>query len=137
MKKTINFAFIYAMVAICGGVFFREFTKFTGFVGKTTLSVVHVHFFALGMLVMLLAALFCGQLPLAGNKKYGRFLLWYNIGLPLAGAMLFVRGLLQVLVPQLSRGLSASISGISGIAHVILTVGLVYFFLALREAAID
>ena len=35
MKKYINLSFIYAMAAIVCGVFYREFTKFTGFTGKT------------------------------------------------------------------------------------------------------
>lgn len=30
-KKYINFAFIYAIVAMVFGVFYREFTKFIGF----------------------------------------------------------------------------------------------------------
>lgn len=35
MKKYINIAFIYAIAAIACGVFYREFTKFHGFTGKS------------------------------------------------------------------------------------------------------
>lgn len=31
MKKSINFALFYAIAAMAGGVFYREFTKFNDF----------------------------------------------------------------------------------------------------------
>ena len=43
MKRYINSALLYAVLAMAGGVFYREFTKFNDFTGKTTLSVVHTH----------------------------------------------------------------------------------------------
>ena len=49
MKRYMNTALLYAVFAMAGGVFYREFTKFNGFTGKTTLSVVHTHYFLLGM----------------------------------------------------------------------------------------
>ena len=35
MKRYINAALLYAILAMAGGVFYREFTKFNGFTGKT------------------------------------------------------------------------------------------------------
>ena len=59
MKKHFaRAAFVYAALAMVFGVFYREFTKFSGFTGQTTLSVMHPHYFLLGMvfcLVMLIA----------------------------------------------------------------------------------
>ena len=37
MKRYMNAALLYAVLAMAGGVFYREFTKFTGFTAKTTL----------------------------------------------------------------------------------------------------
>ena len=45
MKRYINSALLYAILAMAGGVFYREFTKFNGFTAKTTPSVVHTHYF--------------------------------------------------------------------------------------------
>lgn len=56
MKRYMNMALLYAVLAMVGGVFYREFTKFNGFTAKTTLSVVHTHYFLLGMVVFLAAA---------------------------------------------------------------------------------
>ena len=44
------------------------------------------------------------------------------------------RGVLQVVVQNPSRGLSASISGIAGIGHILTGVGLVLLLLSLRKA---
>lgn len=54
MKKYANSALVYAVLAMVGGVFFREFTKFNAFDGATTLAFVHTHYFALGMIMFLL-----------------------------------------------------------------------------------
>ena len=37
MKKFINISLIYAIAAMAGGVFYREFTKFNNFTGVTAL----------------------------------------------------------------------------------------------------
>lgn len=54
MKRYLNEALLYAVLSLVGGVFYREFTKIHGFVKKTTLEVVHTHYFILGMIVLLL-----------------------------------------------------------------------------------
>ncbi|MEG2097890.1 MAG: DUF2871 family protein, partial [Pseudoflavonifractor sp.] len=59
MKKMMNLSFLYAILAMVGGVFYREFTKFNGFSGRSTLGFVHGHLFLLGMVVFLVVALFC------------------------------------------------------------------------------
>ena len=43
MKKFINISLIYAIAAMAGGVFYREFTKFNNFTGVTALGKVHAH----------------------------------------------------------------------------------------------
>ena len=62
MKRYINTALLYAIFAMAGGVFYREFTKFNGFTGKTTLSVVHTHYFLLGVVFFLLLLQFLFRL---------------------------------------------------------------------------
>ena len=49
MKKLLNTAFIYALAAMAGGVFYREFTKYNSFTGVTSLGKVHTHLFLLGI----------------------------------------------------------------------------------------
>ena len=72
-KKYINFAFIYAIVAMVFGVFYREFTKFIGFNGVTNLSIMHAHYFMLGMFFFLVLALLEKSFNFSENKNTGKF----------------------------------------------------------------
>ena len=134
MKKYINVSLVYAVAAMAGGVFYREFTKYNQFTGVTALGKVHTHLFLLGMVVFLLVALFADRLELEEQKGFRTFMKIYNIGVPLTAVMLLVRGVTQVLGLTLSRGASASISGIAGIGHILTGVGLVLLLLSLRKA---
>ena len=151
MKKYINIAFVYAILAMAGGVFYREFTKLNGFTGRTALAFVHTHLFLLGMVVFLLgmvvfllgmvvfllAALFAGRLALEGCRLWRPFLVVYNLGVAVTALLLAVRGVAQVLSLPLSRGADAAISGVAGLGHILTGVGLVFFFLCLRRCARD
>ena len=57
MKRYMNSAIVYAILAMLGGVFYREFAKYHGFDGKTYLSVVYTHYFLLGMVFFILLLL--------------------------------------------------------------------------------
>lgn len=135
MKKLLNFSFIYAIAGIAFGVFYREFTKFSGFTGRTTLGFTHLHLFVLGMFLFLILALFAKDSDLLEQKRFQRFLLLYNIALPAMVLLLTVRGVLQVLGTPLSNGINAAISGVSGLAHIVFTVAIVLLFLSLKALA--
>ena len=134
MKKYINISLVYAVAAMAGGVFYREFTKFNQFTGVTALGKVHTHLFLLGMVVFLLVALFADRLALEKQTSFSTFMTVYNIGVPLTSVMLLVRGITQVLGLSLSKGASAAISVIAGIGHILTGVGIVLLLLALRKA---
>ena len=51
MKRYINYSIVHAVLALVGGVFYREFTKINDYVAWTTLSVVHTHYFILGIII--------------------------------------------------------------------------------------
>mgnify|MGYP002510731656 CR=1 FL=1 len=134
MKRYMNSALLYAILAMAGGVFYREFTKFNGFTAKTALSVVHTHYFLLGMVFFLLLAVLEKNLSFTGAKT-GRVLLAYHTGLNLTAAMLAVRGVTQAVGANLSRGADAAISGMAGIGHILLGVSLVLLLLQIRRRA--
>ena len=123
MKKLLNTAFIYALAAMAGGVFYREFTKFNGFSGRTALGLVHTHLFLLGTVFFLLAALFSKELDWARERNFRLFYGLYNTGLCVTAVMLAV------------RGMDAAISGVAGLGHICLGAGLVVFFLSLKKTA--
>ena len=133
MKKFVNYAFIYAILAMAGGVFYREFTKFCGFTAWTTLSVVHTHFFILGMMFFLLLGLVEKNIHFM-DQKTNRAVIVYHVGLNITAIMLFIRGVLQVTAADtLSHGMDAAISGIAGIGHLALGVSMTMILLAIKK----
>lgn len=136
MKKCLNISLVYAIAAMAGGVFYREFTKFNGFEGTTVLGKVHTHLFLLGMVVFLIAALFCAHFKsLPERRPFKAFLCVYNIGVPLTAVMMAVRGVTEVLGTELSKGANGAISGIAGIGHIIAGTGIVLLLASLKSAA--
>ncbi len=133
MKRYMNTALLYAVLAMAGGVFYREFTKFNGFDERTTLSVVHTHYFLLGMVFFLLLLLLEKNFSFT-SAKTGRVLAVYHTGLNLTAVMLVVRGVTQVTVPALSSGMNAAISGVAGIGHILLGVSIILLLVQIRRS---
>ena len=133
MKRYINAALLYAVFAMAGGVFYRELTKLNGYTAKTTLTVVHTHYFLLGMMLFLLLLLLEKSFAFT-NAKTGRVLAFYHIGLNLTGVMLMVRGMVQVLGIALSSGMNAAISGVAGIGHILLGVSMVLLLVQIKRS---
>lgn len=132
VKKYMNLTLGYGIAAMALGVFYREFTKFSGFTGVTRLSVLHTHYFMLGLFFFLILML-AEKAFAFSDKGTGRLLLVYQAGLNITGLGFLVRGLTQVWGSQLSRGLDASISGVSGIGHILLGVSMVLLLLKLKK----
>lgn len=129
MKRYINYTIVYAVLALVGGVFYREFTKMNDYTAWSTLSVVHTHYFILGMMFFLIL----GLVSMNMNLKINRAVLFYNIGLNLTVIMLVVRGIVQVLDLNV---VLVVISGIAGIGHIILGVSLILILLDIKKGCI-
>lgn len=121
---------IYAVLALVGGVFYREFTKVNGFTDFTTFSVVHTHYLMLGMVLFLLLVLVEKNYSFI-NDKVRKYLLLYHIGLNLTVVMLVVRGVVQVL------SLNVSSAVLFGIAHLILGISMVLVLFSIRNCIKD
>lgn len=137
MKRFATPALLYAVLALAGGVFYREFTKFQDFSGQTTLSVLHTHYFLLGMVVflLLLLLLLLEKSFSFATPKTGRVLVVYHLGLNLTTLMLLVRGIVQVLALPLSAAANGALSGVAGIGHLLLGVSLILLLVQIRAAA--
>lgn len=135
MKKYIKLSLVYAIAAMVGGVFYREFTKYLGYTERTMLGKLHTHLFVLGMMMFLLVAIFARLTEVEKEKPFRCFMVTYNVGLPLTVALMVVRGVTEVKGMALSRGLNAAISGVAGIGHVLIGVGIITLLIALLRAA--
>lgn len=135
VKRYANLALAYAVIAMVFGVFYREFTKFSQFSGQTNLSVLHTHYFMLGMFFFLVLLLAEKVLSFSG-QGIGKLLLAYQLGLNITGLGFLMRGLVQVWGTELSAGMDASISGISGIGHILMGVCIILLLLKIKKKAV-
>ena len=136
MKKILNAAFIYMIAGVASGLFYREFTKLNGFPeGKfTQLGLVHTHLLTLGFIVLLIALVIEKVFRISRRPKLFAWFFWlYNAGVILTSGMLIWHGSLTVLGQESSK----MIAGIAGLGHMLLTAGMVVFFVALRRAVLN
>lgn len=138
MKKLLNASLTYFIFAMIGGVFYREFTKYLGFNGKTTLSLLHVHLLVLGTLLFLLLTIMnkISDMKLEQENTFKKFYILHNIALPFMMIMLTIRGVVQVLAIDLSSAQNAMISGFAGISHILITISIVMMFSSLKKTFI-
>ncbi|MFE3447402.1 DUF2871 domain-containing protein [Nonomuraea sp. NPDC059194] len=129
MKKILYTAHIYMIVGVLSGLYYREITKLNDFTGDTQLGVVHTHLLALGMLFFLIVLMLENAFTLTASRLFPWFFWIYNTGLALTVLMLTVHGTQTVL----GATTSAAISGIAGLGHILLTVGLILLFTNLSK----
>ena len=132
MKRLINTALVYLIAGAAAGVFFREFTKLSGFSGQTVLGFMHPHLLALGFLVFLIATLFALASDFTGDRLFKPFFIVYNIGVAVTAGMMLVRGVAQVTGTVLPLP-DAALSGIAGIGHIMVGVGLVLLVIMFKR----
>ncbi|WP_313814453.1 DUF2871 domain-containing protein [Glutamicibacter sp.] len=133
MRKLVNLAFIYMLVGVASGLFYREFSKINEFPegGYTQLSIVHTHLLVLGFLVFLLVLLLERAFTLSQHRKlYAWFLGTYNAGLILTASMMTAHGMLTIIGVESNK----MISGIAGLGHMFLTAGMILLFIMLRRS---
>lgn len=136
MKRLLNAAFIYLLVGVASGLFYREFLKANGFADATftQLSVVHTHLLTLGFIVLLIVLVLEKAFAITRSPRLFAWFFWlYNAGLILTAGMMVWHGMLTVL----GQESTAMIAGIAGLGHILLTAAMIVFFIALRRAVLD
>lgn len=140
MKKLFNSAFIYLLAALASGVLWREITKIMEIQEPTALGTVHTHLFALGFMMFMLFILLEKNFHVSEAPKFKVFYILYHIGVILTAVFMSIRGITSILVingtMEMSNGLDASISGMSGLGHIILTIALIIYMFMLKNKAV-
>ncbi len=134
-KRYANLALVYAVIAMVFGVFYREFTKIKYFTGQTNLSIIHTHYFLLGMFFFLI--LMCTEkLFKFSDKNTKKIIIIYQTGLNITGLAFLIRGLIQVQkIVDLSKAIDASISGIAGIGHILMGINIILILIKIKKSA--
>jgi hypothetical protein len=136
MKELLNASFIYMLVGVASGLFYREFTKANEVTDATftQLSVVHTHLLTLGFIVLLIVLVLEKVFTITRSPRLFAWFFWlYNAGLILTAGMMIWHGILTVL----GQESTAMIAGIAGLGHILLTAAMIVFFIALRRAVLD
>lgn len=134
MNRYIKTALYYTVFGLVAGVFYREFTKFNGVDGGTSLVLLHVHSLMLGMTFFLILSSLEAKLGMSKYKEFKLFNITYNLGLVITIGVFLARGITQTLGIDLNRALDMSMSGIGGIGHILLAVGIITMFVILNKA---
>ena len=104
-------------------VFFRSSRTSRSSPGRP-LGLMHPHLLVLGFVVFLIATLFALRDDFTGDKLFKPFYIVCNVGLVVTVCMMLVRGVVEVTGAPLTMP-DAAISGIAGIGHILIGVGLV------------
>ncbi|GAA1358318.1 DUF2871 domain-containing protein [Streptomyces beijiangensis] len=130
MKKLYYAAHTYMIVGVVSGLYYREITKHYDFTGDSQLGVVHTHLLALGMLFHLIVLALEKLFTLSADGRLFNWSFWvYNAGLVLTVTMMTIHGTQTVAGARTSE----AVSGIAGLGHIVLTVGLILFFINLGK----
>lgn len=136
MKKIMNTSIIYFVLAMAGGVFYREFTKWNSYTKPTTLGVLHVHLLILGTVVFLLTAVFAKITELEQNSLFKKFFILYNIVLPAMTILMLVRGIVQVLGIDLGKMGNGMLSGFAGLSHIGMMTALLMLLFSIKKRTV-
>ncbi|MDK8659156.1 DUF2871 domain-containing protein [Corynebacterium sp. MSK204] len=133
MKALYRAAIFYLVLGLVAGLFYREFTKLQDFPeGEyTQLSVAHTHLLALGFMLFLIFLALEKVFALSRYRQLFNSFFWlYNVGVVLTVGMQISHGILTVLGKESNE----MISGIAGLGHIFITVGLTVFLVNLGRA---
>jgi len=136
VKKLLNASFVYLVVGVLSGLFYREFTKLNDFPeGEfTQLGLAHTHLLTLGFIVLLIALVLEKSFEISRSRRLFAWFFWlYNAGVVLTSAMLIWHGSLTVLGADSTK----MIAGIAGLGHMLITAGMIVFFVALRRSVVE
>ena len=129
MKKYYYASFIYLVLGLIAGVFYRELTKAAGFTGDTVLRGVHTHLLVLGCLFFLIVLGLEKSFGLAQFKGMKAWFITYQVALITVIATMVVRGMAEV------KGFEvAGLSHMAGLTHALLGIALVWFMILLGKA---
>lgn len=131
--KTKCLAFTAAVFAALGmivGIVYHGMMLSTG-TGGTAMAATHPMTFALGCGGFLIALVLEKLFAVSESKLAKPAYFVYIVGVAMTVIMLIVRGYFQMSGTELTSGADAAISGIAGIGHTVLAVGMALFFVAL------
>ena len=126
-------SFTFILMGLLAGAFYREFTKYVGFEGPSYLKIIHPHALVLGFLTIIAMYLVVRDYTFDKINAIKKPYHIYLTGLALSIIAMIVIGLYQVVSNGSEVVSRAALSGISGLGHIILTVGILWTFIRIYK----
>ena len=126
-KKILNLSYLFLILGLVSGVFYREFTKIYAFTDYTTLSVVHTHLLILGTMFLLIISLATKDTKVNISKP----LAIYTLGLVIFTISMSINGVFDVILRRPYSNIYLVI--LSGAGHTLLGVGMVWMMYILKK----
>lgn len=129
-QNILKLSIVFAILGLMGGVFYREFSKAFNYTATTYLNFVHLHLLVLGFIFYLVLFSICKN---EDASKLKLPLIIYNIGLGWTATSFMVRGIYTITSNGYAPFKDAALSGISGLGHIMLGVGLIWTLIYLLK----
>ncbi len=132
MKRSFIAASAYLLLGLLAGLYYRELTVSHNFGEQqdTQLSVLHTHFLVLGFITFLIVIVLDKLFAISQHSMFNVFFGAYNAGLVISSAVMAIHGTFTVLGVEHLKALS----GIAGLGHILLALGLTSLLWALGAA---
>jgi len=115
-----------AILGIFSGAFSRKFTKYYGFFDPTYLKLVHTHILTLGFLTLLGIYLIVRNYDDEKIIEISKAYYTYIIGFTIFIVTMILKGIYTIVSDGKETISLSAISGISGLGHTILTIGIIW-----------
>lgn len=130
IRSLVITAAVFAALGMIVGMIYHGMMLSFGRAGGT-MAATHPMTFVLGCGAFLIAAILEKLFRLSDSKLSIPTYVVYVVGVALTVLMLIIRGYVQISGAVISDGADAAISGAAGIAHTVLAVGMVMYFVML------
>lgn len=128
MKKMYKKAIAFLLFGIITGMFYHEVAYYSHFEGSSVLFNVHTHAFVLGTAVFTLLPIFMKVFKVDEHPEFNRSIKFYESGLWLSLIMMSVEGVYQLYSMNMPKFMDHMVGGLDGIGHVLMAIGMYYFY---------
>lgn len=125
-RNILGLSFTFLIMGSIGGVFYREFTKFYNYQAVNHLSKLHVHILVLGFLLMLIVYMVSKKYDLERVLALKKPIYVFVSGFAFTLINMALFGIYEVVSQGNDIVNRHALEGLSGIGHIILTIGLVW-----------
>lgn len=129
-KNLLAISFSFLIMGLLGGVFYREFTKIYDFTAPGHLGKIHVHTLVLGFIILSILYAIVKNYSVEQIRVLKKPVHIYIAGVTFTLVCMVLIGIYEVVSLGQAVVKQAALDGVSGLGHIVLSVGLVWTLLS-------